>query len=184
MVVRSFKPRPGARRAHPFAVINMSISQVVIRNIKTGEEQQVCNLIELVFEEFIAPLYEEDGVEEFLRYIDPSKMVSRLENNHFVLVSELDGELLGAIEVRNYNHISLLFVVSNEQRQGLAKRLLYEAHEICKDNIGFSEMSVNSSPNAVEAYGKLGFEVDDQEQLKNGIRYIPMRLRINPDNDS
>ena len=157
---------------------------IVIRKIEPGEEQQVCNLVKRVFYEFVAPLYEVDGVEEFLSYIDPDRMVYRLINNHFVLIAEKDGKLLGAIEIRNYKHISLLFVVGNAQRQGIAKRLLDEALEICKSKIDLSEMTVNSSPNTVEAYSKLGFKIDEQEQLKNGIRFIPMKLGIRTDDDS
>ena len=75
-------------------------------------------------------------------------------------------------------------MVGNAQRQGIAKRLLDEALEICKSKIDLSEMSVNSSPNAVEAYSKLGFKINEQEQLKNGIRFIPMKLGIRTDDDS
>ena len=162
----------------------MTIPSVVIRKIEPGEEKHVCNLVKGVFYEFVAPLYEEDGVEEFIRYIDPDRMTHRIINNHFVLIAEKDGILLGAIEIRDHKHISLLFVVGYAQRQGIAKRLLDEALEISRSRINLTEMSVNSSPNAVEAYCNLGFEVYGQEQIKNGIRFIPMKLGIRTNDDS
>lgn len=156
----------------------------MIRKIEPGEEQQVCLLVKRVFGEFVAPLYETDGVEEFLRYVDPDRMVNRLIGNHFVLIAEKGGNLLGVIEIRDFNHVSLLFVAGNAHRQGIAKRLLEEALEICKSKIDLSDVSVNSSPNAVEAYEKLGFKVEGLEQLENGIRFIPMKLRIRSYGDS
>lgn len=162
----------------------MEISSVAIRKIEPGEEQKVCLLVKRVFDEFVAPLYETEGVEEFLKYVNPDRMVARLCSNHFILIAEKGGNPLGMIEIRDFNHISLLFVEGISQRHGIAKRLLAEALELCKSKVDISEMSVNSSPNAVEAYSKLGFKIDDQEQLKNGIRFVPMKLRIKKDDDS
>jgi predicted GNAT family N-acyltransferase len=162
----------------------MANSSVVIRKIEPGEEQQACLLVKRVFDEYVAPLYETEGVEEFLRYVDPDRMVNRLSSNHFVLIAKKGENLLGVIEIRDFIHVSLLFVTGNAQRQGIAKQLLEEALEICQSKLALSEVSVHSSPNAVEAYKKLGFKVKGQEQLENGIRYIPMKLRIRTDDDS
>jgi GNAT superfamily N-acetyltransferase len=162
----------------------MAISTVVIRKIEPGEEQQVCLLVKRVFNEFVAPLYENEGVEEFLRYIDPGKMTHRIRGDHLVMIAEKGGNLLGVIEVRGFNHVSLLFVAGIAQRQGIARRLLEEALEICQGKIDLCEVSVHSSPNAVKAYEKLGFKVKGKERLEHGIRYIPMKLRIRTDDDS
>jgi len=162
----------------------MSKPPVVIRKIKPAEVQQVSNLVKSVFMEFVAPHYERKGVDEFLGYIDTDRMASRLRSDHFILVAEKDGKLPGMMEIRNYKHISLLFVTRHSQRRGIARRLLDEAVAICMSEFDINEISVNSSPNAVEAYRKLGFKIDGQEQLKDGIRYIPMKLRIGSDNNS
>ena len=162
----------------------MAITSVVIRKIEPGEEQQVFLLIKRVFDEFVAPLYETEGVEEFLGYVDPDRMALRLSGNHFGLLAEKGRNLLGVIEIRDFNHVSLLFVPGNVQRQGIAKQLLEKALEICQSKLDLSEVSVNSSPNAVKAYQKLGFKVKGLEQLENGIRFVPMTLRIRTDDDS
>ena len=39
------------------------------------------------------------------------------------------------------------------------------------------EMTVNSSPYAVPAYQKLGFEATEAQQLKDGIIYTPMKYQ-------
>ena len=51
--------------------------------------------------------------------------------------------------------------------------LQFEAPEYSEE--GIQEFTVNSSPYAVEIYRHLGFEVMDQEQTVNGIRFTPMK---------
>lgn len=40
------------------------------------------------------------------------------------------------------------------------------------------KISVNSSPNAVTAYQKIGFKDIEEEKIVNGIRFLPMELEI------
>ena len=157
----------------------MIISRAVIRRMKLGEEEQVCHLVRQVFNEFVAPLYTQEGVEEFLKYVDPDLMAKRTRNNHFVMLAEEDGNLVGAIEVRDFNHISLLFVASEFQRKGIANKLLEEAVDLGRRNEpSLAEVSVHSSPNAVSAYEKLGFHAEGPEKVEHGIRFIPMILCV------
>ena len=54
-----------------------------------------------------------------------------------------------------------------------------KAVSVCKKKRpDLSKVTVNASPNAVEIYKKLGFEKKDREQLKNGIRFVPMALDL------
>jgi predicted GNAT family N-acyltransferase len=86
---------------------------------------------------------------------------------------------VGAIEVRDYNHISLLFVHMAHQRQGIARELLRRALAICcRYRPSLRQVDVNSSPNAVVAYARLGFRQRGPEQIKNGIRFVPMVLDL------
>ena len=41
-----------------------------------------------------------------------------------------------------------------------------------------SAVDVHSSPNAVDAYERLGFKAVGPEKLVNGIYFIPMRISI------
>jgi len=152
--------------------------------MKPGEEQKVCEVVRDVFSEFVAPLYENEGVDEFSRYIDPILLAKRSKGNHFTLLAEDAGNLVGVIELRDFNHISLLFVVTSAQRRGIAKHLLHEALEMARSNKpDLSEVSVHSSPNAVDAYERLGFKAEGTEKLEHGIRYIPMRLHLRNHDD-
>ena len=147
--------------------------------MEKGEEEIVCRLVRQVFAEFVAPLYEAQGVEEFERYADPERMARRVQSNHIVLAAEAEGALIGAIEARNFNHISLLFITREWQCRGVARKLLHEALAIAKaGKPDLLAVEVYSSPNAVEAYKALGFESVGLEKLEHGIRFIPMRMRI------
>lgn len=150
-----------------------------IRQMKSTEEERVCDLIQRVFNEFVAPHYSQEGVQEFLRYIDPVLLAERIQSNHFILLAELGEELAGMIEVRHWNHISLLFVDDRFHRRGIARELIRKALDISKSGCSeLSEVTVNSSPNAVEAYEKLGFHVQGSERTEHGIPFVPMKKHL------
>jgi ribosomal protein S18 acetylase RimI-like enzyme len=153
--------------------------EINIRELKTGEEILVFNLIQEVFYQFIAPLYDQKGIDEFLRYIDPELLKTRLKSNHFGLVAETKSDFVGFLEVRNFSHISLLFISRHFQRKGIAIKLLNEALASISQNApDIKEITVNSSPNAVSAYQAMGFEIQGSEKMEHGIRYVPMSLEI------
>ena len=153
--------------------------ELTFREIKTGEEAKACQIVMDSFCEFVAPDYSEEGVSEFSKYVHPLLMQRRLANNHFVLAAVDDAMFVVVMEVRNYNHISLLFVKKEYHGQGIAKKLLEIAITKCKQHNTNNELiEVNSSPFAVDVYEKLGFVKTDIEQIKNGIRFTPMTKRL------
>jgi predicted GNAT family N-acyltransferase len=153
---------------------------VIYRAMKAGEERDVCRLVARVFADFVAVLYSPQGVREFLAYAaDFDQLRERLQANHFVLVAETQGRIVGAIEVRNCDHISLFFVDGELQRKGIGNGLWRRALVSCLANRpDVVKITVHSSPNAVEAYQKLGFQAEGPEQTENGIRFIPMAFAV------
>ncbi len=153
--------------------------ELTFRTIQSGEETKVCQLVMESFHEFVAPDYSAGGNSEFSKYVKPQSIPQRLTNNHFILVA-LDKEIFtGMIEVRNYNHISLLFVKKEYHHQGIAKKLLQIAIDKCrKCNPDLALIDVDSSPFAVTIYEKMGFLKVDTEQVKTGIRFTPMMKRL------
>lgn len=144
-----------------------------------GEESAVCGLIREVFDEFEAPEYSEQGIQEFFSYANPKAMRRRLQADHFVLVGEAGPDLAGVIEVRRDEHIALLFVRKRYHGRGIARRLFERARSICLErNPWLETMTVNSSPYAVEIYRRLGFTALSEELESNGIRYVPMLCRL------
>jgi GNAT superfamily N-acetyltransferase len=139
----------------------------------------VSELVTRVFNEFVAPECFPQGVQEFYRYSQPSEFLARQEAHHFALVSVVQDRVVGVIEIRFHKHVSLLFVVPEFQRRGIAKKLLSRALQICQlREPRLSKITVNSSPYAVPIYEKLGFCKIGDKQVKNGIVFIPMGLKL------
>jgi hypothetical protein len=51
----------------------------MIRLMGTNEVTEVCNLVMCVFNEFIAPSYSQEGVNEFLKYAQPDALLGSLK---------------------------------------------------------------------------------------------------------
>jgi ribosomal protein S18 acetylase RimI-like enzyme len=152
---------------------------ITLRWMAPGDESQVSTLVQDTFNQCNASLYAQTGILEFLRYIDPIEFSKRAQNNHLTLLAEVDGKLVGVLEIRNFNHISLLFVAPEFHRRGVARQLLTEVVKIAREQeVDLTEISVNSSPNAVAAYEKLGFRAIGLEKEQSGIRFTPMSLQL------
>ncbi len=156
----------------------MNIVASTISALVPGEEQQVLDLVRQVFDSNVAPLYSAEGNEEFYRYIKLEDFLQRIRTNHRVFVArDSSGSVVGVVEIRDCFHISLLFVRDDLQRSGIGRSLVEQAITVAKA-AGSVSMTVNSSPNAVTSYESFGFRVVAEEQLMNGIRFIPMALTL------
>jgi GNAT superfamily N-acetyltransferase len=144
-----------------------------------GEEAEVCHLVHRVFDEFVAPHYVQKGIQEFRKYVDPLALQQRSRESHFVLVATSPDQMVGMIEMRSHSHVSLLFVDQQFQGKGISRELLHRALTICRRHRpDLAQVSVNSSPNAVPIYKRLGFVPWSPEQTVNGIRFVPMLLDL------
>jgi GNAT superfamily N-acetyltransferase len=141
---------------------------------------EISAFIESIFDEYIAPEYTQEGVSEFKTYIDPAKITERLSNNHFLLFAlDEENKLAGVLEMRNCDHLSMLFIRKDMQRKGIGKRLLLGAINRClKETPELKEISIASSPNSIKAYEKMGFHVIEDEKVIRGLRFIPMVYKV------
>jgi len=150
-----------------------------IRLMNPGEEQAVCAFVLQVFDQFEAPLQSDLGVREFRGFVQPEAMSQRVAAGGFVLVDERPAGITGVIEVRDGNHIALLFVAAAWQGQGIGRALMSRACEELKSRVpGVEELTVNAALSARGAYERMGFEAVDRAQEVNGIRFVPMARRI------
>ncbi|MEL6221928.1 MAG: GNAT family N-acetyltransferase [Cyanobacteria bacterium J06627_8] len=155
------------------------------RTLSTKDIPEVSKLVARVFNEFIAPEYSSEGVQEFHRYIQPSALRARIQTNHFSLIRLEQDKVVGVIEMRDHHHVSLLFVAPESQQRGIAKDLLRRAVQICRTNEPkLSEITVNSSSYAVPIYERLGFCRVGGRQVRNGIGFLPMMLKLPNQHDS
>lgn len=82
--------------------------------------------------------------------------------------------IVGVIALRNQgHHIALLFVDGTHHQKGIGRSLFETAFKYSDSQV----ITVNSSPYAIEFYGKLGFIPDGPKQSTDGIRYTPMTFK-------
>lgn len=149
------------------------------REMKPGDESHVFTFITEVFNQFVAPEFSQEGIEEFLKYIQPDALAAHLKSNHFGFIASVGSKVIGVIVVRDYNHIALFFVDSKRQRKGIGGELLRMALERCRfHDEKTSHVTVNASPNSETAYIRLNFESTNSEQCVHGIRFVPMSIGL------
>jgi ribosomal protein S18 acetylase RimI-like enzyme len=153
----------------------MDEAPIQIRLMHPDEVLAVVGLVARSFRQSVAPLYSPLGTAEFLAYASAESMLKRLEGDHLVLLAHQDGRVVGMIEVRHHDHISMLFVEPARQRQGIGRALLEQAVQAIRAaRPDLAEVTVNSSPNSIEAYTRFGFLPTAALQEKNGIQFVPM----------
>ena len=142
-----------------------------IRKLSQEEIAEALSLTWNVFQQYEAPDYTQEGVEEFYKSIHDEKYLSELcWYGAFV-----QDDLVGVLVTRSAGtHIALFFVEGKYHRQGIGKQLYQAARAASYSNL----MTVNSSPYAVPIYHKLGFKDTGSEQVVNGLRFTPMELNV------
>jgi len=157
-------------------------AQLDYRPMTAEDAPAASRLILDAFQTFIADEYTEEGRAEFTRYVQPEALLERSAANHFVLVAARGAELAGVIEIRDNDHVALLFVAETFQRHGVAGQLLARALAIVRPaRPGLERVTVNSSRYGVPAYEKLGFRQTGPERDVNGIVFIPMAHELTAD---
>lgn len=144
------------------------------RDFETADVESISKLILSSFREFVAYEYSEEGINEFTKYVMPEAINNRAKNNHFLIIAEIDKQIIGVIEIRDWDHISLLFVDKTKHGQGIAKTLWDRALEKCSEHNSGQKFTVNSSKFALPIYEKFGFVQCGEYQIRNGIGFIPM----------
>jgi predicted GNAT family N-acyltransferase len=158
------------------------LDAILIEEFKLGQETEISQLIKNVFDEFVAVGYSDAGNNFFYDWIDSKKIAERQQIQNNVLVARLDSKIIGMIEIRNGNTISLLFVDKNFHGKGIAKTLFDCALKKCiKHKPELNRFYVHASPYSVPIYKRLGFSETDTMQEQNGITYLPMEMKTAKD---
>jgi GNAT superfamily N-acetyltransferase len=153
---------------------------LIVREAGMEDLPNIKKLVNTVFDENVAHLYSAEGIRTFKGHIELEKMRERMRRNYWALIAEnRDLELFGTIFLKNRDHINLFFVRTDSERKGIGRALLDKAVKTIKEeDPSVNKITVNSSPNAVDAYSRLGFTVTGEEKVLHGIRFVPMELLI------
>lgn len=151
------------------------LKETVYKKLSVSDVKEVSELVWHVFSEFVAPAYSDEGIETFRKFIAVEQLTQNVDSGSIDIYGCLvDRKIVGIVAARKPNHICLFFVDKTYHGQGIARNLF----TLLKENLAQNDekyITVNSSPYAVEMYKRLGFKPLDEEQLKDGIRYTPMR---------
>ena len=148
----------------------------MIKLFSIGQEEAVSNLISSVFNEFVGYEYSDEGNKVFNDFIKPENILDRFKNGNLILTYQLEDQIVGMIELRDNNHVCLFFVDKKYHNNGIGRELFQEALLRIKRYTDFLE--VNASPFSEKIYSKLGFIAAGEQTEKNGIKFIPMKMRL------
>jgi len=150
-----------------------------ITKIQKDDLKKALDLVWEVFQEFEAPNYSNQGIEEFKKFISYNTIAEKLDKEElFILGCYYNEKLVGVIATRNISHICMLFVCREYHRRGIAKSLFQSVLEQVKIYTNIGQITVKSSIYAKDVYNRLGFKDLDEEQIVNGIRFIPMSYSL------
>ena len=150
-----------------------------IRPLFVNEWEEAMRLAWDTFLLFEAPDYSMEGINAFKTFInDPILKQMFTEGRYRTLAAFQNGLMIGFLGVRNETHISLLFVDRDYHKRGIAAALLKRMFAMTYKEYGKREMTVNSSPYAVDFYHRIGFTDTDFVQTTDGITYTPMIIRF------
>ena len=143
---------------------------IKISRYQKGQEILIHKLIKKVYDEFVSIDYTNEGNNFFYDWIKPFNIAKRQLNQNNILVASIDSKIIGMIETRENNYISLLFVDKKYHGQGIAKTLFLELLKICKQrDPNMDKFYVHASPFSIPVYRKLGFVETDKMQEEFGI---------------
>lgn len=154
-------------------------NKTIFEEIKIEELEKALKLVKEVFDEFEAVDYSNEGVTSFYKFANYETIREMLKKNLKMIVAKQNEKIVGVIAYRDYSHISMLFVDKEYHRQGIARRLVIEMEKDClKNNKQLTEITLNSSPYAIDFYHKIGFKDISEEKIVDGIRFTPMKKEI------
>lgn len=166
--------------------------KIEYRSMKHGEEEAVSHLVMRVFNEFVAPDYNDMGIRAFATYAHPDNLYRRRDDHRVLLAlvhsdvpDESEPVIAGMIEIRHYTHIALLFVDRPYQRQGISRALINRMIQRCQQHHPHtSSITVNASPYAEPVYLRLGFVTDGEWRTARGVLSRPMKRRLTTPDDT
>lgn len=150
-----------------------------IRKLKLDEIGEALHIIWEVFQEFVAPDYTQEGIDNFyIEYIQGEWFREKFKEGKEVMYGAfVDNILVGVLSISEKNTVSCVFVKGNYHGMGIGKKLFNKVlHQL--RNRGVERIKLNASPYAVPFYHHIGFKDTDMQSSYKGIVYTPMELVI------
>jgi GNAT superfamily N-acetyltransferase len=149
---------------------------IPIKELPIDKIPEFASFVKKVYDEYVAIEYSALGNSTYYHYIEVPEIIDRFTKGNLFYIAEDENEIVGAIELRDFNHISLFFVDKKYQTRGIGKSLFKKILQAVGDHSSFVE--VHSSPYARDIYAKMGFELESELLEQNGIKYYKMTYHI------
>ena len=156
----------------------MEIRKLEIRRLREEELGKALTLVWEVFQNEVAPSYTEEGVQEFLKFIDYHFMKELSDRGEMIFWGAFAEELIGTVAVRTDGHISLFFVKGEYQGFGIGKTLFQMMYNYCVKELKVNKITVNAAPQSVIKYIHMGMRQAGEIEEKCGIRSVPMEIYL------
>lgn len=145
-----------------------------IEKLKISDLSLASVLIEKAFDHSVAPTLSDEGIATFKSGLTHESIRNRLNSGNLFIACRSNNSIIGVGEIRDNNHLNLLFVEPSKQKNGIGRKIFNELLRSVRE----SEVTVNSSLNSVGAYKKFGFVESGRPNEVKGIKYQPMVYKI------
>lgn len=152
---------------------------IEIRRANTQDAPQIADLLTALTRRHIAADCTVQGLEILLGTMTFEAVLERMAGDFWHWLAVAGDKLAGVCVMRGESHLYHLFVADGFQRQGIARRLWQTALDDARRRTpGLRVFTVNASSFGRPAYERMGFVVEDEPQIVDGIRLQAMRLEI------
>lgn len=146
-----------------------------IRKMENKDLERVNCICMSAFMRSVAPSLSSEGVETFRAIASEDEFSKRSHGDNLILVSEVNGEIQGVIELKEGRHVAMLFVDPEFQNRGVGGKLLAAVKAYSR----VKTITVSASLNSVPAYLQFGFVCVGKPAEQSGLKYQPMEFELN-----
>lgn len=152
---------------------------MTIRQATVADAPEISQLIQAVAQEFVMDDFlTEKAKAQFFDSTAATSIAEYIQGNYVYWVATANNTMLGTIAIKEHQHIFHLFIAPQHQGKGIASLLWDKAYRHAMQMGKPNTFTVFSSSSAQNIYKKWGFRPTKDFLIKNGIRSIPMQLKI------
>ncbi|MCL1875703.1 MAG: EFR1 family ferrodoxin [Synergistaceae bacterium] len=160
--------------------------KITLENMKPEEAKLASSIALASFAKIESEGFSSEGKAAFVNYVSANAIASRQSLGHNVTLAVSDSKIVGMIEIRNGNHISMLFVLPEYTNNGIGTKLLtYAIAQIRKERSktnAVKQVTVHSADGSLTFYLMRGFRTIATRQERDGIGYTTMAFSLKDEN--
>ena len=153
--------------------------ECVISIARPNQSEAISALVQASFLEFVAPDWDPNARETFLKESSPQDLEAGIANGEFAAAAQLDDQLVGFVLLPSPEILGMLFVHPNHVGHGIGGALWQAAKQHLNiRHPALEAIELNSSPYAVPAYSALGFRAISEPFWKSGCLATRMAYQL------